>query len=211
MSHAHPRIRALLRHAYRASKPERQRSFRRNYNVVLARKACARRARPAADQSANQSALAAAGNSADDRAQARAAADESGSPFALAFLNPLQRIGTDLVGLTIGANRIEAKLEIRAALESSLWLRIHHRAGGTGTCMDHRLSIDFHGPRNRCRESFAGLTDLRSKILLDSHRKMCSCGDDGGRRRCGSGRWRCRLRWGCRRRLRRRRLCRRGR
>ena len=91
----------------RARQAEGQRSFRGNINILLPCESRACGSGAASRQATDQRAFAATSDSADNRAQARTPADESGAALAFALFHPLESIGANLVCPAVHAYRVK--------------------------------------------------------------------------------------------------------
>src|SRR5580698_8461621 len=134
------------RESQRRGELEAERRFRLERDVAIARggsdSTCAR-----ADDATDQCTLAAAGESADERAAGCAAADEAcrALTLALGFAAPLR--GADGVDLTVQVNAVELCSECSSPFETAGGVGLGDRSNGTGAGGNdlHALHDDRRG------------------------------------------------------------------
>src|SRR5579859_7623449 len=182
---------ALFGDANGMFKLEGEQGFSGEDDLLIAGEGAAGRTRAAAGESTNSCAFAAAGKSADERAQAGAAADHNAAALAFPLFGFLNAGCLDRVAAPAGMDTIELDHKRRAALEAAQRLGIDHGSVGTRALGDDGLSVNHDVVRDGRLEGVAGVADLRSEIRVKanadagSHRQF----DHFGRRR-SSGRGR---------------------
>src|SRR6185312_16514571 len=98
---------------------ESQHGFGGQKNILIAREGAPCRSGAAAGQRADQGALTAAGESTNDRAQARAAAGHYTGALAFAFLNSRDRAGRDGVASPTRSDALKTDLQRCPAFEAA--------------------------------------------------------------------------------------------
>ena len=114
-------------------------------DVAVAGEACAAGACGCADEAADQSAFAAAGETADECAAAGAAAGECGGALAFAGAGFGRSGGLDLVGFILHGNIGKSERKDGAAFEAAGGLGVFHDARSVGALWNCETAVDGDG------------------------------------------------------------------
>src|SRR5205085_828213 len=126
---------------HRLREPETQSLFRREHNFLVASKSGAGRARACASRGANGSTFASAGQCPNQCTRARAAANESSAPLALALQRASHCCGLDVLIPAIDGDRIKPDFQKCPALEVSHGFCGNYGAVGSSPLVNQSLAI----------------------------------------------------------------------
>ena len=157
---------------------EAERRLRRQHDVLVAGERRTRSARARARQHADGSALAAAGQTADDRAQSGASAHRHGGSLALALGGLGDGCRLNFVRVAADLHGVERQPQPRAALEASQRHRFRHRSARLGARGDQHLAVNLDRLRHRRRKRLPRRADLRSHRLPEPHHDVLPGGHD---------------------------------